>query len=479
LLRINPDGSVPADNPFVGVSGARPEIWAYGLRNPFTIAFQPGTGVLFINDVGQSSFEEIDRGVAGANYGWPNTEGFSPPGVAGVTYPIYTYSHGTGPLQGNAITGGAFYDPASVSFPAQYTGDYFFGDFVTGRIFVRDAATGTVSTFADPTAGGGVVDLDVLPDGRLLYLSITSGAIFQISAGPPVAPTPVDPVNPVSPVKLIAAGTGPGTPAMITALNADGSTRFVVPTFPGFAGGVRVATGDVLGTGIDDIIAVPGPGAPPIVAVYDGATGQLAAAFYALDPSYLGGLSVASADVTGDGRDDIIVGTATGASLVEVFDPVAHALSRAFFAFPGFNGGVNVAAGDLDGDGRAEIIVGTATAASVVTAFSGLTGAPILSFQAFPGFTGGVNVGYANGDILTGPVAGPPAVRTFDSAGNPRLFFLVGPTTFPNGVRVAGDGNIIVVAINSVLLSFDRLTGDGIAARFAFRPQTSGNAFVG
>jgi hypothetical protein len=60
-----------------------------------------------------------------------------------------------------------------------------------------------------------------------------------------------------------------------------------------------------------------------------------------------------------------------------------------------------------------------------------------------------------------------------------RLSFLLGPTTFTRGVRVAGDGDVIVVAINSVLLSFDRLTGTGISARFAFLPQTPGNAFVG
>ena len=65
VLRINPDGSIPPDNPLVGVSGARPEIWAFGLRNPFTLAVQPGSGQLFINDVGQNAFEEVDPGVRG------------------------------------------------------------------------------------------------------------------------------------------------------------------------------------------------------------------------------------------------------------------------------------------------------------------------------------------------------------------------------------------------------------------------------
>src|SRR5262249_35077449 len=112
VLRLNPDGSVPADNPFVGTPGARGEIWALGVRNPFQIAFQPGTGRMFINDVGQSTFEEVDVGQAGANYGWPQVEGPNPPGQAGVTYPLYSYPHtGTQPFAGIAITGGAFYNP--------------------------------------------------------------------------------------------------------------------------------------------------------------------------------------------------------------------------------------------------------------------------------------------------------------------------------------------------------------------------------
>src|SRR5438067_9132418 len=75
VLRINSDGTIPTNNPFFNTAGARKEIWALGLRNPFTFAFQPGTGRLFINDVGQSTWEEINDGVAGSNYGWPTTEG--------------------------------------------------------------------------------------------------------------------------------------------------------------------------------------------------------------------------------------------------------------------------------------------------------------------------------------------------------------------------------------------------------------------
>ena len=76
MLRINRDGTIPADNPFFGTAtGQNRAIWALGLRNPFTFAFQPGTGRMFINDVGQNAWEEINDGIAGSNYGWPTTEG--------------------------------------------------------------------------------------------------------------------------------------------------------------------------------------------------------------------------------------------------------------------------------------------------------------------------------------------------------------------------------------------------------------------
>jgi len=76
ILRINADGSIPTDNPFWGTAaGSNRAIWALGLRNPYTFAFQPGTGRIFINDVGEVTWEEVNEGVRGANYGWPDTEG--------------------------------------------------------------------------------------------------------------------------------------------------------------------------------------------------------------------------------------------------------------------------------------------------------------------------------------------------------------------------------------------------------------------
>ena len=138
MLRFNDDGTIPTDNPFYSSqTGLARAVWAYGLRNPFTFAFQPGTGRMHINDVGESNWEEIDRGTAGANYGWPGSEG--PVRVtAGITAPLFTYSHsnanppGSGPggfLVGGCVIGGAFY-PANGNFPAGYRNSYFFADYV-------------------------------------------------------------------------------------------------------------------------------------------------------------------------------------------------------------------------------------------------------------------------------------------------------------------------------------------------------------
>jgi glucose/arabinose dehydrogenase len=94
------------------------------IRNPFTFAFQPMSGRMFINDVGRNTWEEVNEGLAGTNYGWPATEGAtSDPRFAS---PIYAYQHDAGFPTGCAITGGAFYNPITEQFPSDYVGNYFF-----------------------------------------------------------------------------------------------------------------------------------------------------------------------------------------------------------------------------------------------------------------------------------------------------------------------------------------------------------------
>src|SRR5207253_1134453 len=121
--------------------------WAMGLRNPFTFAFQPFGSRMFINDVGQNTWEEINDGIVGSNYGWPNSEG--PTQNPNERGPIYAYGHGSGPFVGCAITGGTFYNPDVAQFPPQYSGVYFFADLCGGWINMLDpSSSNTVTPFA-------------------------------------------------------------------------------------------------------------------------------------------------------------------------------------------------------------------------------------------------------------------------------------------------------------------------------------------
>ena len=173
ILRINKDGTIPRDNPFYErTAGRNRAIWVLGLRNPFSFTVQPHTGKVFINDVGEDMWEEINRGVAGANYGWPRYEGRE--SAPKYRSPVFAYRHGSTKATGCAVTGGAFYNPTIRQFPSGYVGDYFFADLCGRWIRKLDGATGNVSGFA--TALSSPIDLEVSKGGGLYYLSRGGGA---------------------------------------------------------------------------------------------------------------------------------------------------------------------------------------------------------------------------------------------------------------------------------------------------------------
>jgi glucose/arabinose dehydrogenase len=213
---------IPADNPFVGTAtGINQLIYALGLRNPFTFAVQPGTGTIFINDVGETTWEEIDRSVAGGNYGWSggNTDGFgqSPPGPGTYQDPLLAYPHVGGPAGGgDAIVGGTFYNPATPQFPVGYVGKYFYADLGGGWIRVFDPAhPGSASTpdtstaFATGTPGS-LRDLKVDAAGNLYYLAGNGGEVVRISyqaapGGGQPGPTPSPPGPSAQPAADVTA----------------------------------------------------------------------------------------------------------------------------------------------------------------------------------------------------------------------------------------------------------------------------------
>ena len=228
----NPESTFPTDNPFYNrTTGLNRAIYCLGLRNPFTFAFQRTTGRMFIDDVGASTWEEINEGISGRNYGWPTIEGPVEPPVNGFTNPLFGYHHFPGqggtPL-GCAITGGTFYNPPArcsgdppFGFPSSYIGQYFFLDLCGGWIYTMnpnqiDPASPygfhTVNEFASGIHGSPTY-LIVGPDTNLYYISRDDGAVYQIRYPASLAPTigtqPSDKlVGQGWPVRFIVAASG-------------------------------------------------------------------------------------------------------------------------------------------------------------------------------------------------------------------------------------------------------------------------------
>jgi len=252
----------------------------------------------------------------------------------------------------------------------------------------------------------------------------------------------------IASAQKLATGAGPGASPAVRVFDASGTDTTFLAYPPAFPGGVRVALGDVTGDGVLDIITGAGPSGGPHVRVWNGTDLTEVGGFFAYDPAFPGGVFVAAGDVNGDGRADIITGAgAGGGPHVRVWDGATFAELGGFFAYdPAFPGGVTVAAADVNGDGRADIITGAGPGGGPhVRVWSGATFAELGGFFAYdPAFPGGVNVAAADvdgdglADIVTG--AGPgggPHVRVWNATTFTELggFFAYDPA-FPGGVVV-------------------------------------------
>ncbi len=192
ILRINPDGTAPVDNPFYdGTNSNTSKVFAYGLRNPFRFTLDPIIGEPLIGDVGWNDWEEIDRG-KGKNFGWPCFEGNSPQPAYqaaftqcqqldpnSVTYPIYTYNHSVG----STVVGGAFY--TATQFPVEYQGNFFFADYAHNWIkrIIFDSNQNIVSVEDFASNADAPVSFSLGPDGWIYYVSITTGELRRIKYG--------------------------------------------------------------------------------------------------------------------------------------------------------------------------------------------------------------------------------------------------------------------------------------------------------
>ncbi len=220
ILRINPDGSIPTDNPFYGLNGENGAIWAYGFRNPFRFNFLPD-GRPIVGDVGEAATEEVDIIEKGGNYGWPNCEGPCSPPNGGYTDPIFSYPHNGGSA---AIVGGFLYNGAS--FGSSFQNTYFYGDYAEHFIrYIRlDGGSDFVSDNAFDTDAGTAVDLMQGQDGNLYFVTLadssfgpSTGALYKITYDATgLVPNVVENATPkagLAPLKVTFSSDGSNDPA--------------------------------------------------------------------------------------------------------------------------------------------------------------------------------------------------------------------------------------------------------------------------
>lgn len=269
-----------------------------------------------------------------------------------------------------------------------------------------------------------------------------------------------------------AVGTEGGGTAQVNVYDAQTNALIgiVNPFGRTHTGAVTVATGDLTGDGVEDIVVGAGRGLTPQVKVFDGVTLRELGTLMAYSNTFTGGVSVAVGDINGDGRADLVTGAGIGsAPHVKAFSgtnlfPTAGgklnasaSLLKNYFAFETtFRGGINVAVGDTNGDGYGDIVVGKGAGEKPqVRAFSGKTDATLVDMYAFNYYSGGVSVavGDINGDgkaeiVVSKSGAGPATVRVF-SGDNLKAEYT--PFTGNSGAKVAvqdtdGDGKKEVIA---------------------------------
>lgn len=256
---------------------------------------------------------------------------------------------------------------------------------------------------------------------------------------------------------IVGPAAGPGA---VRALRWTDRAE-IVSTFPfgeSFAGGVNLATGDIDGDDVPDVVVAMGPGGG-FVRAHSGADARTIVSGFPYGPAFAGGVSVALGDVDGDRRADVVVGPSQGAGHVRVFSGADfHEIASAPAPFgPAYAGGVHLAAGDVDGDGRAEVIAGQATG-GLVSVLSSTDLSPVISAYPFgSAFAGGVSVaaGDLNGDgrqdVVVAPAAGGAMLHAYSVVdGTVLAAFAAVPFPLPSGLRVAaadltGDGRADII----------------------------------
>jgi uncharacterized repeat protein (TIGR01451 family) len=397
-----------------------------------------------------------------------------------------------------------------------------FSDRVPANTRIVNATVPTGWTPAPTFAGGVAATRAILEAGSgpqmfTVVVRVTSGTVVSNTATATSVTTDPTPGNNSSTattpatlalLPIVTGADAGGGPHVKVFDPLTGALRFSFLAYDaGFAGGVRVAVGDVNGDGVPDIITAAGAGGGPHVKVFNGTDLSVIASFFAYDAAFTGGVFVAAGDVNGDGVADVVTGAGGGGGPhVKVFDGASlgtlggPTVVQSFFAYDAsFFGGVRVAAGDTDGQGHADIITAAGPGGGPhVKFFDGQTLAVEQSFFAYDAsFAGGVfvaagdldNQGHA--DIITGAGGGGgPHVKVFDghTLAVEGSFFAF-DATFAGGVRVAvanreaaGQLDLIVsggAAAPPQVKTFQGGTLAPVDSFSAYDPGFLGGVFVG
>ncbi|MBX9579425.1 MAG: DUF11 domain-containing protein [Gemmataceae bacterium] len=406
---------------------------------------------------------------------------------AGVT-PTFTTSSAADGITGTAsfdqpLVGGGFVQAVSYRQMEAVSPQADVRVTVTGPGSVAPGGTATftvVVTNAGPAAASGVRLTDLSPAGLTNATFTVTGTSGGASASPSGGPVGVTggvlgslstltlPANGSVTFTVTGTAGGSGTAGLTATVSGPADALDPVP-----ANNTAVAEAPVQAV---DLLAVgAGPGGGPQVKVYN-PDGSERFNFFAYDPAYRGGVAVATGDVTGDGVEDVVTGSATGATHVKVFDGRTGGLAASFFAFPGFGGGVNVAVAG----GR--VVAGAgAGGGPVVKGFdvAGGGAAEAYSFLAYDGaFRGGVSVAGAGDLIATGPGAGGgPNVKVFRAADRSLVSsFFAFPAATTGGVSVGlglrGTTPVVVAGAGAgglpTAVTFDAQTGSQLTSVLAF-----------
>lgn len=317
---------------------------------------------------------------------------------------------------------------------------------------------------------------------------------FLLQATPVATATSgVSYVSTITPPQIYAVGAGAGGGPRVDVFQNDILIASFFAYVPNFTGGVRVAVGDVDNDGVLDIITAAGVGGGPNVKVFDLA-GNEKLSFFAFVPEFTGGVFLAVGDVDGDTITDIVVGAgAGGGPNVKVFDGRTATEKLSFFAYdPSFTGGVTVATGDMNFDFIDEIVTGANANATHVKTFTGRTGLELSSFFAFDGAQTGVFVGAGdtNGDgfdeIFAGLSTTLGQVGVFTANGQRLNSFQVDVAggARPVGIDLPGNGPELIavgsgLGQTSTVTFIDPLTGATVLSENPFLTTLPGGVFVG